>query len=127
MAKPLKGYLIEALWNWCTDSGKSPYLAIKVDDDCRVPEAFVTDGQIVLDISDEAVQGLAFDDEGVSFEARFGEAAFACFAPYPNIIGAFPSDNPPEGLFFPFEKSATKATENPSPTTQATPGFSRVK
>jgi len=125
MTAPLKKYLVEAIWNWCTDAGLTPYLAVAVDASCAVPEAYVRDGQIVFDISDEAVRGLTFADDGVGFQARFGEDAMQCFAPYPNIVGAFPEEDPSQGIFFGFEKAVNPAPD--APETPAKPSFSRVK
>ena len=32
-----KPYLIRAIHEWCMDSGLTPYLSVKVDDNTRVP------------------------------------------------------------------------------------------
>lgn len=130
--RPLKSYLIEAIWNWCEDTGYTPYIVVAVDDDCVVPAAYVEKGQIVFDISDEAVVGLTFEDDGISFEARFGETPMKCWAPYDNIAGAFPQEDPSQGLFFGFDPEAKKKAKAPKEkeggaqeTTK--PSFSRVK
>ena len=34
-------YLIRALYEWCTDSGFTPYVAVLVDDNVRVPREYV--------------------------------------------------------------------------------------
>ena len=43
-----KPYLIRAIHEWCTDSGYTPYLSVKVDENTRVPMEFVKDGEIDL-------------------------------------------------------------------------------
>ena len=76
MARPsIKSYLVQAIWQWCTDVGDTPYLLVLVDDECVVPREYVEDDQIVLDISEEATHNLRFEDERIVFEARFGEQA----------------------------------------------------
>ncbi|MDN5935934.1 MAG: ClpXP protease specificity-enhancing factor SspB, partial [Nitrosospira sp.] len=49
-----KSYLIRAIYEWCSDSGYTPYLSVKVDAQTRVPEEFVRNGEIILNISSDA-------------------------------------------------------------------------
>ena len=39
-------YLIRALYEWCTDNGFTPYVAVAVDDTVLVPREFVKNGEI---------------------------------------------------------------------------------
>src|SRR5258705_7376146 len=41
-------YLIRAIYEWCSDSGLTPYLSVKVSAQTRVPTEFVKNGEIVL-------------------------------------------------------------------------------
>jgi len=43
-----KPYLIRAICEWCADNALSPYLAVKVNAQTRVPMSFVKNGEIVL-------------------------------------------------------------------------------
>jgi len=45
-----KPYLIRAIYEWCTDSGFTPYVAVAVDETVRVPQEFVRNGEIVLNV-----------------------------------------------------------------------------
>ena len=47
-------YLIRALYEWCTDNGFTPYVAVAADDSVQVPREYVKDGEIVLNISFDA-------------------------------------------------------------------------
>ena len=42
-----KPYLIRAVHEWACDSGLTPYLSVKVDENTRVPAEHVRDGEIV--------------------------------------------------------------------------------
>ena len=42
-----KPYLMRAIYDWCVDSGYTPYLSVTVDSATRVPMEYVKDGQIV--------------------------------------------------------------------------------
>ena len=64
-----KPYLIRAIFEWCTDSGYTPYLSVKVDANTRVPLEYVKNGEIVLNISPDATQHLAIGDDLVAFSA----------------------------------------------------------
>jgi len=64
-------YLIRAIYEWCTDSGLTPYLSVKVDAQTRVPAEFVKNGEIVLNISPDAAHPLTIGDDTVQFAARF--------------------------------------------------------
>ncbi|MCS6474254.1 ClpXP protease specificity-enhancing factor SspB, partial [Burkholderia thailandensis] len=43
-----KPYLLRALYEWCTDNGYTPHIAVRVDNSTRVLRQFVRDGEIVL-------------------------------------------------------------------------------
>jgi stringent starvation protein B len=64
-------YFLRALYEWCVDSGYTPHISVLVDGRCKVPAAFVKEGQIVLNIGPSAVRNLNIDNEWVVFSARF--------------------------------------------------------
>ncbi|MEY4257555.1 MAG: hypothetical protein RJA56_456 [Pseudomonadota bacterium] len=68
-------YLIRALYEWCTENGFSPYLAVQVDASVRVPMDHVKNGEIVLNISFDATSGMQLGNEFIEFKARFGGVA----------------------------------------------------
>ncbi len=67
-----KPYLLRALYEWCTDNGYTPYLAVVVDAHTRVPLEHVQDGQIVLNVGAMATHNLVMGNEFIEFQARFG-------------------------------------------------------
>ena len=68
-------YLVRALYEWCTDNGFTPYVAVQVDDSVRVPREYVKNGEIVLNISVDATSSLKLGNEFIEFKARFAGAA----------------------------------------------------
>src|SRR5437867_1444769 len=66
-----KPYLIRAICEWCADNGLTPYLAVKVNAETRVPMSYVKNGEIVLNIGASATRRLTIDNGGVRFSARF--------------------------------------------------------
>jgi len=94
-----KPYLIRAIHEWCTDSGYTPYLSVKVDENTRVPMEFVKNGEIVLNLSYDATHKLTITNDQVQFSARFGGVSRECTVPMPTIAGIFARENG-QGLFF---------------------------
>src|SRR5689334_9735581 len=84
-----KPYLLRALCEWCADSGLTPYLAVKVDAQTRVPKAFVKNGEIVLNISSAATRRLTIDNEWVQFNARFNGVSQEVAVPMSAVAGIF--------------------------------------
>jgi stringent starvation protein B len=67
-----KPYLIRAMYDWIVDNHLTPYLLVNADyPGVQVPEAHVTGGQIVLNISPNACRGLHLEYDRIVFSARF--------------------------------------------------------
>ena len=114
-------YLIRAIYEWCSDSGLTPYLSVKVNAQTRVPTEFVKNGEIVLNISPDATHRLTIGDDAVQFSARFNGVSRECSVPVEAVIGVFARENS-QGLFFPPEPAAqTDATVAPAGEPASTP------
>lgn len=97
--KSTKPYLIRAIHEWCADSGFTPYLSVKVDDNTRVPLEHVKNGEIVLNLSYDATHRLTIGDDLIQFSARFGGVSRECSVPMGAVTGIFARENG-QGLFF---------------------------
>ncbi len=93
-------YLIRALYEWCTDNGLTPYVAVQVDDTVQVPREYVKDGEIVLNISFDATSGLELGNEFVAFSARFAGKAREIMIPVERVIAIYARENG-QGMAFP--------------------------
>ena len=93
-------YLIRALYEWCTDNGLTPYVAVHVDDTVQVPREYVKDGEIVLNISFDATSGLELGNEFVAFSARFAGKARDIVVPMDRVIAIYARENG-QGMAFP--------------------------
>jgi len=105
-----KPYLVRALCEWCADNGLTPYLAVKVDGQTRVPRAHVRNGEIVLNISAAATRKLAIDNEWVSFNARFGGVSHEISVPMRAVSGIFAKETG-YGFAFATAEDAASALE----------------
>jgi stringent starvation protein B len=84
-----KPYLVRAICEWCADNGLTPYLAVKVNAQTRVPPSFVKNGEIVLNVSASATRRLTIDNEWVQFSARFNGASQEVSVPMAAVAGIF--------------------------------------
>ena len=84
-----KPYMIRAICEWCADNALSPYLAVKVNAQTRVPMSFVKNGEIVLNLSSTATRKLTVDNEWVQFTARFNGASQEVSVPMSAVTGIF--------------------------------------
>ena len=92
-------YFIRALWEWCSDAGLSPQIVVHVDESTQVPQGFVVDGRIVLDISAEATNQLELGDEWITFQARFGTKVENIAIPVGNVLAIF-AEETNQGMAF---------------------------
>lgn len=97
--KSTKPYLVRAIYEWCIDSGYTPFLSVVVDSHTRVPLEYVKDGQIVLNLSPNATQGMLMDNDWVRFSARFNGISRQIEIPISSVAGIFARENG-EGLGF---------------------------
>ncbi|MBY0267642.1 MAG: ClpXP protease specificity-enhancing factor [Burkholderiales bacterium] len=112
-----KPYLIRAIHEWACESGLTPYLSVKVDENTRVPPEHVKNGEIVLNIGYDATHKLTIGNDLIQFAARFGGVSRECSIPIAAVQGVFARENG-QGLFFPAEPAgpAVASTEPPETT-----------
>jgi len=86
-------YLIRAICEWCEDNGLTPYVAVKVDANTRVPLEFVRNGEIVLNISADATRNLKIGNDLIQFSARFNGVSREVSVPITAVAGIFAKEN----------------------------------
>ena len=115
MSEPsTKPYLIRAIYEWCTDSGYTPFLAVHVDGTTRVPQEFVKNNEIVLNISALATSKLSIGNELVEFQARFGGKARTISVPIVNVSAIYARENGHGMAFDLAETSVARGHEPPA-------------
>ena len=93
-------YLIRALYEWCTDNGFTPYVAVSVDDSVQVPREYVKNNEIVLNISFDATSSLKLGNDFIEFKARFAGSAREIMVPISHVIAIYARENG-QGMAFP--------------------------
>ena len=101
MSEPIstKPYMVRAIHEWCVDSGFTPHLLVAVNAKCRVPMAYVKDGEIVLNLNYTATKDLHIDNDAIVFSARFGGVSQNLYVPMGAVKGIFARENS-QGMFF---------------------------
>lgn len=79
-----KPYLIRGIYDWIVDNQLTPYLLVDANaPGVQVPQEFVNDGRIILNISPNACRGLHIENDRIVFTARFsGIATQILVTPY---------------------------------------------
>lgn len=118
-------YLIRALHEWCTDNGFTPYLAVFVDAQVKVPMEYVKNGEIVLNVGFEATTALALGNEHIEFKARFGGSAREISVPVDHVIAIYARENG-QGMAFPVPAGATPVGQRSGPQAHVAEPVDRV-
>lgn len=102
---PSRPYIMRALYEWIVDNGCTPYVLVDATlSDVLVPEQYVKDGQIVLNISPSAVMDLNISNDAVAFNGRFGGVATDIYVPVNAVIGIYARENGQGMVFEPEEE-----------------------
>ncbi|TLU66706.1 ClpXP protease specificity-enhancing factor [Thalassotalea litorea] len=89
-----KPYLIRAFFEWIVDNELTPYIAVDAYfPDVQVPVAYVTEGQIVLNIAPVSVGGFAMGEEVIEFSARFGGKLEHLVVPFEAVAAIYAREN----------------------------------
>lgn len=134
MMSPTRPYFLRAVYQWIIDNDCTPHLAVNAMlPEVSVPEEYVEDGQIVLNISPSAVQSLMIENEFLSFSARFAGAPRNVYVPMQAVLGVYARENG-QGMAFPDEPAYLKPAEPaeddphpPSPPPKGRPSLKVVK
>jgi stringent starvation protein B len=126
MSEPsTKPYLLRAIYEWCTDSGFTPYVAVAVDESVRVPVEFVKNGEIVLNVSALATNRLKIGNDTIEFQARFGGVPRDVYVPITRVIAIYARENG-QGMAFEVARpqapaGAERAPSSTAPRTEGLP------
>ncbi|MGE8557315.1 MULTISPECIES: ClpXP protease specificity-enhancing factor [unclassified Acinetobacter] len=110
---PTRPYLARAIYEWICDNNLTPYLLVDATQpNTMVPEQFIQDGQIVLNIVPHAVHKLTMSNDAITFSARFGGISRDIYVPLNAVLGIYARENG-QGLFFdPSEYEGTQIAED---------------
>jgi len=97
---PSRPYLIRGLYEWIADNNLTSYIAVNSQfPNVVVPQKYVKDGKIVLNISQRAVHNLRIGSDAIEFDARFSGKLFHIYLPIPSITAIFAQETS-QGMTF---------------------------
>lgn len=87
-------YLLRAIYEWIIDNQLTPYIIVdSMMPAVEVPQRFVENAQIVLNIEPQAVGRLRIGGDAVEFDARFSGVAHHIFIPTQAIKAIYAFEN----------------------------------
>ncbi|SRR5690554_3322927 len=122
---PTRPYFLRAVYQWIIDNDATPFLAVDAQlPGVNVPQEFVEDGQITLNLSPSAIAHLQMENSHVEFNARFSGTPRNIYIPMAAILGIYAKENG-QGMAFPEEYLADASLaddEGPEPPEPPKPG-----
>ncbi|MEZ8310376.1 ClpXP protease specificity-enhancing factor [Vibrio splendidus] len=101
---PRRPYMLRAFYEWLVDNELTPHLVVEATlPGVRVPEEFVQDGQIILNIAPRAVGQLELGNEAVTFSARFSGRPHSVIVPLYAVQAIYARENGAGTMFEPEE------------------------
>lgn len=105
--KPLRPYLYHAYYQWILDNDNTPYLLVNCAyPDVDVPQEFIRDGKIILNITPRSIGNYVVNDEAISFSARFQGEVRHLYIPF-GAAEAIYAQETSEGVMFQSEEYYT--------------------
>jgi stringent starvation protein B len=106
-----KPYLIRAIYEWLADNDCTPYIAVDTTfSRVSVPEEYIKDNAIVLNISSLSTQHLLVNNEALTCSARFNGVARQIYVPIAAITAIYAAENG-QGMTFPPEEESEFESE----------------
>ncbi len=108
-------YIIRAVYQWISDNDLTPYLRLDVSVEyTEVPQPYVKEGQITLNISSVATRDLVLADQGISFLSTFEGQVYGVYAPVQSVMALYAKENG-KGVFFDEQGDIEPPPSNPEP------------
>ncbi|BDM65770.1 stringent starvation protein B [Shewanella sp. NFH-SH190041] len=102
---PNRPYLLRAYYDWLMDNELTPHVVVDAFvPGTQVPQQYVQDGQIVLNITASAVVDLQLGNDFIEFSARFGGVPQQIVLPLASIIAIYARENG-AGVVFEMEEA----------------------
>lgn len=90
----LKPYLIRSIYDWILDNNLTPHLLVDASHPhAQLPQEYIDDGKIILNVRPAAIQGLQLANDFVEFNARFNGQPTHIIAPVPAILAIYAQEN----------------------------------
>ena len=120
-------YLMRAINEWLLDNQLTPHLLVNADvQGVEVPDNFIQDGKIVLNIGPHAVEGLRISNEEVTFLARFSGVSQLISFPVSAVLAIYARENG-RGMMFNEDEDDGPEPDDSRPKPDPRPSLKVVK
>jgi len=117
-----KPYLVRAFYEWIVDNECTPYVVVDAYyEGSEVPQEFVNDGQIVLNMAPRAITALDMSNDLVYFNTRFSGVPTDIRFPVGAILGIYARENGQGMIFEPEDVPEPPAPNDDEQPTQSRP------
>lgn len=87
-------YLIRAIYQWIIDNTTTPHLLVDAEaDNVVVPQEFIQNGKIILNVGPMAVQSLSLGNDEITFSAKFNGVSKEVFCPVSAVLAIYAKEN----------------------------------
>ncbi len=101
---------------WISDCGNTPHVIVDAERaGSEIPQAYVKEGKIVLNLSFNATQRLKLGNADVEFDARFSGVVHHVRFPVAAVLGVYARETG-EGMVFSEQDLGPEPPSGPSPT-----------
>jgi len=101
----LKPYLIRSIYEWIIDNDLTPHLLVDAQNaNAILPQQFIEDGKIILNIRPQAVHGLSLGNDTIEFHARFSGISMHIVTPIAAVMAIYAKENG-KGMVFDQEEN----------------------
>ena len=110
--KSKRPYLTRAYYDWIVDNNFTPCLLVDTRMvDVRLPESFLSEDQVVLNVAPEAIREFEISDKAISFLAQFSGITSSVFVPLVAVLAVYAYENG-QGIFFEHEEELTISSDD---------------
>ncbi|MGV2988805.1 ClpXP protease specificity-enhancing factor [Vibrio sp. E150_011] len=110
---PRRPYMLRAFYDWLAENDLTPHIVVDAMlPGVRVPQEFIQDGQIILNIASRAVGQLELGNEAITFHARFGGKPHTVIVPLYSVQAIYARENGAGTMFEPEDAYASIEEED---------------
>lgn len=107
-----KPYLIRAFYDWILDSECTPFIALNTNvPNCHVPTEHIENGEIIFNISPQAIRDLNISNDFIEFKASFSGVVQIVSAPVRALLAIYAEENG-QGMFFDAEEEPAAGSDD---------------
>lgn len=93
-------YLIRGIYDWIVDNNCTPYILVNAEaEGVEVPQDYVDDGKIVLNVSPASIRNLSLGNDWIEFDARFAGQPMQIMLPPSAVVAIYAKENG-QGMLF---------------------------